>query len=70
MSIRDHHSHEGACGRPFSPLGSVIIGIIVFISIALWQHGPSVGTLILLPLLLICLVIFMHHQTHGSHLGS
>ena len=69
MSIHDNHSRDDACARPFSPLGLVIIGIIVFISIVLWQHGPSVGTLILLPLLLICPLMhfLMHRQTHGGH---
>ena len=72
MSIHDDYSGDGACTKPFSPLGLVIIGIIVFISIVLWQHGPSVGTLILLPLLLICpsMYFLLHRQTHGSHLGS
>ena len=72
MSIHDDYSGDGAYAKPFSPLGLVIIGIIVFISIALWQHGPSVGTLILLPLLLMCPLMYflMHRQIHGSHLGS
>ena len=72
VSIHHDNSRDGACAKPFSPLGLVIIGIIVFISIVLWQHGPSVGTLVLLPLLLMCPLIhfLMHRQTHGSYLGS
>jgi hypothetical protein len=50
MSIHDNLS----CGQPFSPMGLVIIGVLVLASIVLWQLGPSVGTLVLLPLMLIC----------------
>jgi hypothetical protein len=72
MSIHEDYSRDDTCTKPFSPLGLVIIGIIVFISIVLWQHGPSVGTLTLLPLLLICPLMhfLMRRQTRGSHLGS
>ena len=55
MSIHDNHSHsDNACAKPFSPMGLVIIGVLVLVSIVLWQHGPSAGTLVLLPLMLIC----------------
>jgi integral membrane sensor domain MASE1 len=72
MSIHVDHSGDGACAEPLSPLGLVIIGILVFISIVLWQHGPSVGTLVLLPLLLTCPLMhfLVHRRTHGSHSGS
>ena len=67
-----HCLPSGGTARRVSRLGLVMIGIIVFISVVLWQHGPSFGTLILLPLLLICPLMhfLMHRQTHGSHLGS
>jgi hypothetical protein len=60
MAIHDNLS----CGRPFSPTGLVIIGVLVLVSILLWQHGPSVGTLVLLPLMLICALahLFMHRH--------
>jgi hypothetical protein len=65
MSIHDNHSHaDDACARPFSPMGLIIIGVLVLVSIVLWQRGPSVGTLVLLPLMLICAltVFFMHRR--------
>jgi hypothetical protein len=65
MSIHDNHSHgDNACTKPFSPMGLVIIGVLVLLSMVLWQHGPSVGTLILLPLMLICPMthLFMHRH--------
>jgi hypothetical protein len=65
MSIHDSHSHGGdARARPFSPMGLAIIGFLVLVSIVLWQHGPSVGALFLLLLMLICPLthFFMHHR--------
>jgi integral membrane sensor domain MASE1 len=64
MSIYNGHSHaDDACPKPFSPMGLVIIGVLVLVSIILWQHGPSVGTLVLLPLMLICpLTHFFTHR--------
>jgi Protein of unknown function (DUF2933) len=65
MSIHDNHSHgDDACAKPFSPMGLVIIGVLVLVSIVLWQYGPSVGTLVLLPLMLICPLthFFMHRH--------
>jgi hypothetical protein len=65
MSIHDYHSHGGnACANPFSPTGLIIIGALVLLSMGLWQHGPSVGTLVLLPLMLICPMMhfFMHRH--------
>jgi hypothetical protein len=54
MSIHDNHSHgDDECAKPFSPMGLFIIGVLVLFSIILWQYGPSIGTLILLPLMLI-----------------
>ena len=80
MSIQDNHSHGGnVCAKPFSPMGLVIIGVLVLVSIVLWQHGPSVGTLVLLPLMLICPLIafesidyrpIVHVPSHKSGLGS
>jgi hypothetical protein len=55
-----------SCGRPFSPMGLVIIGVLVLVSIALWQHGLSVGTLGLLPLMLICPLAHLFMQRHRS----
>ncbi len=67
MSIHDNRSQRNdACARPFSPVGLVIIGALVLLGIVLWQYGPSVGTLVLLPLMLICPLthFFMHrHRT-------
>jgi hypothetical protein len=55
MSIHDNNSRfDGAYSKPLSPMGLIIIGILVSVSIALWQHGPSVGTLVILALMLIC----------------
>ncbi len=62
MSIYDNLS----CGRPFSPMGLVIIGVLVLVSIVLWQHGPSVVTLVLLPLMLICPLAHLFTQRHRS----
>ena len=65
MSIHDNHSHgDDACGKPFSAIGLIIIGVLVLVSIVLWQQGPSVGTLVLLPLMLICPIthFFIHRQ--------
>jgi hypothetical protein len=65
MSIHDSHSRgDDARAKPFSPMGLAIIGVLVLVSIVLWQHGPSVGTLVLLPLMLICPLthFFMHHH--------
>jgi phosphate starvation-inducible membrane PsiE len=67
MSVHDDHSRDAsACAEPFSPMGLVIIGIIVFISLVLWQHGPSIGTLLLLPVLLICPLthLLLHRHPH------
>jgi Protein of unknown function (DUF2933) len=67
MSMYDNHSHgDHACAKPFSPIGLVIVGVLVLVSIILWQHGPSVGTLVLLPLMLICPLMhfFMHRHRH------
>jgi integral membrane sensor domain MASE1 len=65
MSIPDNHSHvDDACAKPFSPTGLAIIGILVLGTIILWQQGPSVGALVLLPLMLICPMThyFMHRH--------
>jgi hypothetical protein len=64
MSIHDKHSHcDDVCTKPFSPIGLAIIGFLVLFSIVLWQHGPSVGTIVLLPVMLICsLTHFLMHR--------
>jgi hypothetical protein len=65
MSIHDNHSYgEDACIKPFSPMGLAVIGVLVLASIVLWQRGPSVGTLVLLPLMLIYPLahFFMHRR--------
>ena len=65
MSIQDNHSHgDHASARPFSTMGLVIIGVLVLGSIVLWQWGPSAGTLVVLPLMLICPLthFFMHRH--------
>ena len=43
MSIHDDYSGNGAYAKPFSPLGLVIIGIIVFISIVLGSMDHQLG---------------------------
>jgi integral membrane sensor domain MASE1 len=71
MSIHENHSHgDDACAKPFSPIGLVIIGVLLFVSIVLWQYGPSVGTLVLLPLMLICPLthFFMHRHRDGAEM--
>jgi hypothetical protein len=66
MSMHDNHSRGGdACVKPFSPMGLVIIGVLVSVSIILWQHGPSVGTLVLLPLTLVCPLTYFFVHRHG-----
>lgn len=64
MSLHDNHSHgDNTCAKPFSPMGLVIIGALTLVSIVLWQRGPSVATLVLLPLMLICpLTHFLMHR--------
>jgi len=65
MSIHDNHSHsDDACAKPFSFVGLVMIGVLVLLSVVLWQDGPSVGTFVLLPLMLICPLthFFMHRH--------
>ena len=65
MSIHDTHSHgDDACAQPFSPRGLFIIGVLVLVSIVLWQLGPSVGTVVLLPLMLMYPLthLFMHRH--------
>ena len=65
MSIHDNHSHgDDAFAQPFSPMGLFIIGVLVSVSIVLWQLGPSVGTVVLLPLMLMCPLthLFMHRH--------
>jgi hypothetical protein len=63
MSIHENHLHDDACARPFSPVGVIIIGVLVLASIVLWQRGPSIATLVLLPLMLICpLTHFLMHR--------
>jgi len=38
MSIHDNYSHgNDACAQPFSPMGLFIIGVLVSVSIVLWQ---------------------------------
>lgn len=60
----DHPCGGEACAKPFSPGGLIIIGVLLLVSTGLWQYGPSVGTLVLLSLLLLCPLIrfFMHRQ--------
>ena len=65
MSIHDNQSHgDDACAKPFSPMGLVIIGVLVLVSSVLWQHGPSVGTLVLLPLMLMLICPLTHFFMH------
>jgi hypothetical protein len=64
MSIRDTQStRKNVCPKPFSPMGLIIIGVLVLGTMVLWERGPSVATLALLPLMLIC--SFMHFFTHN-----
>jgi hypothetical protein len=65
MSNHDDHPRGGeACPKPFSPRGLIIIGVLLLLSTGLWQYGPSVGTLVILPLMLLCPLIhfFMHRH--------
>ncbi len=65
MSDHDDHLRGEACAKPFSPKGLVIIGVLLLVSVGLWQYGPSTGALVLLPLMLLCPLthFFMHrHQ--------
>jgi hypothetical protein len=65
MSIHDNHADD-ACAKPFSSMGLVIIGVLVLLSIILWQYGPSVGTLVVLPLMLICPLMHFFMNRHRN----